>query len=339
MSLLFMDGFSGQDSLFKWDPGSIGYTSATATPRVPGGYYATTFSFNGPWYSKSFTPSAKVIIGLGYKMADTASTAFSVSLYGDTGGTQHITVLRNYTTGLIEIRRGAANGTLLATGTQPVFQQVWNYIEISATISDTVGEVHVRLNGQTSDEVSYTGDTKNGGTSTNIDKLGIIYASNLHIADLYVLNDSGSAPLNNFLGDVTVRTLAPAGNGTYSQLTGSDGDSLNNYQLVDEHPFSGTDYVGSAVSGQKDSYTMADLPAGVTTVYALQVSGSMSKTDATLAQSRYFVRSGGTDYGGTTRALTTSFVGYYDMYTTDPATGLPWTVAAVNNAEPGMEVM
>lgn len=336
MALIFMDGFAGGDgAIGKWDSSA---NAATATigagSRITGSYYGQygTLQTN----SKSFpTAYSKIIMGFG--MYDGWSQ-FYVNFYGDSGVTTHITVMRNTTSGFIEIRRGTNSGTLLATGPTQLLLNTWYYIEISCTISDTVGEVHVRLNGSTTDEVSYTGDTKNGGTNTTIDRF-TMNVDRCRLADLYVLDSSGSAPLNDFLGDVTVRTLSPNGNGNYSQLTNSASNSTNNYSYVDELPYSSTDYVGSATTGLKDSYTMSDLPAGVTKVYALQVSGMMAKSDATLAQARYFVRSAGTDYPAATHALTTSFTGFYDMYTTDPATGVAWTVSGVNNVETGLEIM
>jgi hypothetical protein len=338
MALVFMDGFSGGDALKgKWDPSSNGYTTMLdANSRISGNYYAQYGTLTNT--SKSFSsPMSKVIVGYGaylyYQFAP-----LTMSFYGDTGGTQHITIVRNTTSGFLEVRRGGTGGALLATGTTQIQLSTWYYLEISCTISDTVGEVHVRLNGSPTDEVSYTGDTKNGGTNTSIDRLTFNVDRN-NIADLYVLDGTGSAPLNDFLGDVAVRTLSPNGNGNYSQLTNSSGNSTNNYTFVDEHPYSSTDYVGSATSGQKDSYTLSDLPAGVSTVYALQVNGLMAKTDASLGQARNFLRSGGADYSGTTRPLATSFVSYADLYPTDPATGVSWTVSGVNNLETGMEVV
>lgn len=331
-----MEGFSGGDSAFKWDLASSTYTPSVTVPRTTGGYRGA-FANSGTLY-KTVTASSKIITGVGYYIP---TNNLYIMFYGDGGTTQHITVMRNTGTGLLEIRRGTSSGTLLATGTTQIFLSQWNYIEVSCTVSDTVGEVHVRLNGNTADEVSFTGDTKNGGTNTTIDRVGYFTGSGPagSAADLYILNDSGPAPNNSFLGDVVVRTLSPVGNGNYSQLTGSDGNSVDNYLLVDEHPYSGTDYVGSPTTGQKDTYAMTDLPAGVTTVYGLQVNSLMAKSDASLAQSRLILRSGGTDYGGTTRVLPTTFTGYYEFYETDPATGVAWTPASVNNMESGMEVM
>lgn len=335
MALLFMDGFGGGDINNKWDIGSNGngYGIASAGPRVPGGYY---YAVGGVTQGmiKSFTASNRIFVGFGLFTA--GASYFTV--YGDTGATQHITVVRNTSTGVLEIRRGNSTGTLLASGTQPIYNNQWNYVEVSVTISDTIGEVHVRLNGQTTDDVSYTGDTKNAGTNTTIDRMQVVVTSSSRLADVYILNDTGTTN-NNFLGDVTVRTLSPVGDGTYSQLLGSDGDSLSNYLLVDEHPYSSTDYVGSGTTGQKDTYAMADLPNGVTTVYGVQLNGLMAKSDATLGQARLLLRTGGTDYGGTTRALTTTYTGYYDLYEINPVTAVQWTPTDVNGMESGMEVM
>lgn len=328
-----MDGFGGGDIAFKYDVGTVAITTASASPRITGCYYGDGGT-NARLY-KNISASAQVFIGSGIFFNGGQYVQFS----GDSGATPHISVTHNVSTRLMEIRRGTSAGTLLATGTQQVFDNAWSYIEISCTISDTVGQVHVRLNGATTDEVSYTGDTKNGGTATTIDNVRWEIGSAGRISDVYILDGTGSAPNNSFLGDVVVRTLSPSGNGTYSQLLGSDADSVNNYLLVDEHPYSSTDYVGSATTGQKDSYAMTDLPAGVSTVYGVQVVGQMFKSDASLAQSRLILRSGGTDYGGSTRVLTTSPIGYYELYSQDPATSAAWTPAGVNNMESGMEVM
>lgn len=338
MALLFIEGFSGQDVTYKYDFGSTGnYAASTASPRIAGSYYGDGASGA---MNKTIAASSRVFAGVGYR----AGNFCVLSFFGDSGVTQHITVRRNNTTGRLEIRRGNEAGTLLATGPTALLTGVWNYIEVSCTISDTVGEVHVRLNGSPADEVSYTGDTKNGGTATSIDKVQLSFegASGLagnQIADYYIANDTGSAPNNNFLGDIVVRTLTPNNNGNSSQLMGSDGNTTNNFQLVDERPASSSDYVGSAIAGQKDTYAMADLPGGVTGVYGVQITGTMAKSDAGLAQSRLLLRSGGTDYTGITHTLNTSYQGYYEFFENDPATGTTWTIAGVNSMESGMEVL
>ena len=337
MSLLFMDGFGSGDISYKWDMGSQGYSALSTTPRVTGGYSAN-FGYGRNIY-KTIPASNKVIVGFGtIHNSDNPSLTFR----GDNGATTHITVVKNTSSGLLEVRRGTSSGTLLAQTSQALLSTQWHYIEVAVIISDTSGEVRVRLNGSTTDEVLYQGDTKNGGTANLIDRIQFSTGSGagnyFRLADLYVLNNTGPAPNNNFLGDVVVRTLVPVGNGTYSQLSGSDGNSVNNYQLVDEAPFNTADYVGSATTGQKDTYNMTSLAPGVTAIYGVQMNGSMAKSDASLGQARYILRANGNDINGSVHVLSTSYVGYYDLYENNPTTGVGWTVGDVGGLEAGMEV-
>ncbi len=341
MALLFIDGFSNNDFVSRYDNGvaTNNLSASTASPRVPGCYYASTVTSSSTQFKKSFTPSNQVFFGLGVKFSNSGAAPY-FQLYGDSGATAHITVLRNTTSGRLEIRRGSTGGTLLATGNVVLNINIWHYVEITATISDTVGTAEVRVNGSTTPDASFTGDTKNAGTATTIDmvQFGSVTLSSILYADLYLLNDTGTTN-NNFLGDVAVRSLSPNADGSFSQLTGSDGNQASNYQQVDELPFSSADYNGSANPGDRDTYNFTDLPAGVTTVYGVQVTTNMAKSDATLGQSRSVLRTGGTNFYGPTQALSTNYISYLDMYDTNPDTGVDWTVSDVNGIEGGMEVV
>src|SRR5437764_673985 len=82
-----------------------------------------------------------------------------------------------------------------------------------------------------------------GRSSTNIEMLSCNCSGNIglggvgraYLDDLYVCDATGTTN-NTFLGDVRVHTLVPSGNGTDSGLTGSDGNQVNNYQLVNTVP-------------------------------------------------------------------------------------------------------
>jgi len=338
MALLFMDGFGAGDSRFKWDNGSYSGGAGTSSPRVPGSFYLSMVGGSNSLY-KTVTPSAQLFVGLGLA----SDTNAAVTFYGDSGATTHITVMRDLDTGILQIRRGTSSGTLLATGTQPLYDLSWNYVEISVTISDTIGNVQVRLNGQTTNEVSYTGDTKNGGTGTTIDRV-LVYAGTLptrvtRVADVYILNSVGGGTMGTFLGDVAVRTLSPTSNGIDSGLTGSDGNQTDNYLLLDEHPYSSSDYTGSATPGARDTYGIENLTAGINTVYGVQINGFMAKSDVSLGTAKLVMRTGGNIYDGTTRALNTTYTGYYELYETNPDTATNWTVSDVDGLEAGMEVV
>ncbi len=333
MSLLFFDGFGTGDINTKYQVVAGGWATGQ------GGRFANSYSANSASVSitlaRWFTASAQIYSGLAWFSSGTPY----ISFWGDSAVTQHVTVVRN-ASGFLELRRGSTAGTILATGTTQVLANVWWYIEVGVTIADAGGTVQVRINGSLTPEINYTGDTKNGGTNTTIDAISFGHSTGLggvNFADFYIANSSGTIN-NNFLGDICVRTLIPNGDGAFSQLMGSDGNQVSNYLLVDEVPANGADYVASQNIGDKDSYLMSNLPSGSTTVYGVQVAGFMQKSDASLAQAKLFLRQGGTNYYGATRVLGASYLGYYDLFETDPSTSIAWTPTGVNSLEAGMEV-
>lgn len=256
------------------------------------------------------------------------------NMYGDAGGTLHANFIIN-ANGSISIRRGSTVvATSVATGLLVV--GAWNYFEFTSTISDTVGVAEVRLNGVV--VVTFTGDTKNAGTGTNIDTVevvGITGANNCWVDDLYILNDLGSAPYNAPLGDVRVYNSVPTGAGANTGLTPSTGA---NWAAVDELPPSATDFVSGSTVGTKDTYALADLPAGVGTIFGVQVVALAKKTDAGARSIKPLVRTGGTDYAGSTVALSVSDASIIDTRQVSPNTSAAWTVANVNALEAGVEI-
>lgn len=344
MTLLFCDSFALSDHAIRY-ASSVGIASAgnTASPRSSGGTYAIDASgvSTNTWASLAVTASSEIFVAIGFKRQSTSSGSFQIQLYGDGNSTAHLWIQLT-SGGVFEVRRGGQAGTLLATGTTNVPTDTWQHVQVRATLNDTTGICQVRLNGSTSNEINFTGDTKNAGTASTIDgvRIAVVQANGSlrnAVADFIINNTSGSTN-NTWMGDKVVRAIKPNGNGNYSQLTGSDGDSTDNYQNVDEAPYSTTDYNFSATAGNKDSYTMEDLPSGVTNVYGVQVVTVAQKSDATAASFKPLIRSAGTDNAGTTHALSTSWVSYTDPYDVDPTDSAAWTVSKVNALEVGTQV-
>jgi hypothetical protein len=343
MALLFIDGFEAADFSTKWN--SFGSWGSNATTRFGSGRSISDGS--GRNISRFITPSAQVTVG--YAMTNNGGHSTSIGLYGDNSATIHIGLFHNPSTYLLELRRGAnaqvGGGTLLATGTTQLYPNTWNYIEIQTTIADAGGVVTVRINGNTVPEISFTGDTRNAGTSTNIDFVqfnssgfdGLGGTGNGYLDDVYILNSTGTTN-NTFLGDVRVYSLAPSGNGTDSGLTGSDGNQVNNYLLVNSLPYQTTTYNGSLVTGTRDTYQMSDLAGTVSTVYGVQNNIVASKSDANTSLVKNALRLNGNLYYGSQVALNTNYQNYNALYDLNPDSGTPWTVTDVNNAEAGMEV-
>lgn len=332
MSLLFMDGFDAGDMLIKWSSVSSSIiTSSTVTPYGVG--RSMELSSSADIY-RSFTPSAQVTVGLAYQPV-VATSEIGISFYADGGTIQHAGVTRNNSTGLLEAKRGVAT---VATGTTVLSAGTWYYLEIQATIADSGGTIKIRVNGASTNEIDFTGDTKNGGTSTLIDAVRLENRStNNRVDNLYVLNSSGSVN-TTFLGAVRVHTLAPNGNGATSQSMGSDGNQADNYQLVDELPYNAADYVASSSSAQRDTYQLDDLPAGYHQILGAQSNMVGLKNAAGARALKTAVRSNETVYYGTSRSLSTNAQTYSDVFENSPVTSSAWSSAEINNLESGMEV-
>lgn len=167
-----------------------------------------------------------------------------------------------------------------------------------------------------------------GDSSSDID--------DAYIDDLYVCDATGSVN-DTALGPIEIVDLYPSGNGNTSGLTGSDGNSTDNYLLVDENPPSSTDYVGSDTEGDKDTYAMGDLtdtPVVVGVVAALYA----AKTDTGAKWMRPVLRTSSTDYNGDSEALSESYALHEHAWDQDPNTSATWLYGAVNGMEVGQEV-
>lgn len=169
-------------------------------------------------------------------------------------------------------------GTVVATATTAVTASVHQYLEFKAIIADSGGKVEIRL-GETV-LLTYNGDTRNGGTGVCDGVYARAFgalASN-SIDDVYLLDGSGGAQ-NDYQGDINVLTRVPNANGASSAWTGSDGNSVDNYLLVDDPAANTTDYVKASTSGLDDLYGAEDVPSTYTVISYRQTTW-FSKSDA-----------------------------------------------------------
>ena len=273
----------------------------------------------------------------------TDGTTYPLSFWAN--GIQHVTITFD-STGHAQARRGSNGGTVLATSTQTWTVQQWRYLEASCTIHDTTGTVVVRVDGV--EWINFTGDTQNGGSVLTIDQLGFGWRSagvgySSAQDDMYVLNETDATATtgradNAFLGDVKVETVQPNGNGATSQWVGSDGNSTDNYLLVDENPANTTDYTGSAINGDRDLWTIGDIPATALSVYAVLPAVYAAKSDAGAASLKILHRdNAGTVTAGSAQTLSTTWGWYLGGVITAKPSGGAWTVAEVNALQIGVE--
>jgi len=218
----------------------------------------------------------------------------------------------------------------------------WNYVEMkmgAAGFANTGGTIEVRVNGTT--EITYSGDTLFGSGSAALVTF-IISGGGVTVLtdDMYLLDLTGSAPFNDFLGDCRIEQLLPNGAGATTQWTPSTG---SNFSCVDETPpNAGTDYVGSTTSGQRDLYTMADLTSTTGTVLAVRPVFNLAKSDTGVDPAmRAVIRgSDGTiKQQATMPAQSITYVTRPGFIETTQPNGSAWSIADVNGMQMGQEIV
>ena len=336
MSLLFIDGFDDNLSSLKWS--SYNANSLSSGRNGNAAYLGD----NTKYMLKQVAVAdehATFILGCGLYITGIVPSFF-LELRSDDRATVHLRFYFN-ANNQISVYRGPGTTLLGSTPISGFAFNTWFHFEVKAVLHDSTGSVVIKFNGVT--VLNLTGiDTKNAGTKTGFDTVewwgtNTAGATTIIVDDFYLCNGAGSVN-NDFLGDCTIQTLYPSGNGNYSQWVGSDADSTNNYLLVDENPPNTTDYVESGTATNKDTYTFGDL-TGAPAVKGVATSIYMSKSDAGAQLMRQTARIGGTDYPSATDDAP-SFGSYLlsnRMMEVSPATSSLWTYTEVNGAEFGVE--
>lgn len=337
MTILFIDSFDHYTTLGQkgWIAGSNAVITTSGRNSTVG-RMANSGNNTGSYLDLPSTYTT-LVVGAAFNIDENTVQRDFLGL-ADSGTIQ--LGLRLDGSGRIEVRR---NATLIQTGTTILALDTWYYIEFKATIDNSSGSYEVRINGVSelsniAQDTQATGNayinrvyfqsTAAGGGATT----GRVYAD-----DVYILDTTGSP--NDFLGDVRVQTILPSGNGNSSQLVGSDGNSTDNYLLVDEAaPDGDTTSVQSLTSGHKDTYAYGNLTPTTGTVYAVQLLPYAKKTDAGLRQIKSVARVATDEADGATETLTTDYLYYPEIMATQPNGGA-WTITDVNSAEFGVEIV
>lgn len=229
----------------------------------------------------------------------------------------------------------AAGTALHDISLRTVALKVWYYMEIKVHIHASTGTLQLKMDGadwidETGLDTLYTGLVAIGGF-----RLTGGSAPYTHWDDLVWQDDAGS-----FMGDLRVETIMPNAAGSQSNWTiGGSAPAATRHESVDEIPHDDdVTYVLSATNTQIDLYgyeTIADSD----TVKCVETRVLAKKTDtgARSVQSRTYADTGNDLQGGTSNALSTSYIWYRDVFeTSDGSTA--WTKTLIDSAEFGVQV-
>lgn len=347
MSLVFIDSFNHYTTAQiarKWTTRVEGFANqvniSSGTGRHGGNSLRYTPNIGGNNYvRKSLTSQSTWILGVGFR---TQSPIVAAQIFGvSDAGTTQIDVRLN-ATGTLSVTR---NGTVLATSTATLTAGAYYYVELKTNIHNTTGTYEVRVYGAA--VIGPTTGANTRATSNNsadqvfVGSPGVTGGNTiLDWCDFYACDGQGSSN-NDFLGDVRVEAIFPNGNGNSSQFTGSDGNSTDNYLLVDDttSPDDDSTYVESSTAGHKDTYAMGNMSSTPSSIKGVQTCILGRKTDAGTRTICPVIRSGGTDYDGTTVSLGDSYLYHLQVYEQNPNTSAAWTGSGVDGMEAGVKLV
>lgn len=240
-----------------------------------------------------------------------------------------------------------AAGAALGSASSALSTNTWYHLEIKVTYSDsiTLGDVELYIDGVQEIQLPATTDTDNAGSST-VDGFQLRSSTAVgenHYFDSIVWWSSESGDTwTDLKGIMRIETLYAEANGPTSDFDGSDGNSVNNYQLIDEgpgHHDGNTTYVQSETPNDTDLYGFASMTAiDIESIEGVNVVIVAQKTDVATRSIRAVVNLEGSETTGDTHALTElSYLAFVSMF--DQIAGSEWTESDVNSAYYGIEVV
>lgn len=332
MAARFRDSFDhyvSADTPTKYTNSSLPIVTAGAGRR---GTACMRFTSGGSFVTKTLDAQSTWIMGAAVKFQNLGGGSFFALL--DAGTLQ--VDLRINTDGTLSVTR---NGTVLGTTTFSVLLNVYYFIELKVFINNTTGTAEVRIDNTT--RLSLTSqDTQNtaNATANQVELSNTGSANQTEFDDYYVLDGTGSAPNNDFLGDIRVDAKFPSAVGNTTQLTRGGTDSGANWSQVEETaPNADTDYNEHATVGNKDTYVFEDLTHTPVTIFSASVLAYAKKDDAG-AKGIILVTRSTTDFDSASQALATGYAYYEQIRELDPNTSAAWTLANLNAAEFGVKV-
>lgn len=345
MALRFIDSFdhytTDDDITRKWSNTGIVSSMSIVSSPVRTGIGALFFAFTSGFVEKTIDSQQDWIVGVAFQVKSTLPTTdIPIIEFYDSGTVQVRLVIGG--SGILKIQRGTTN---LTDGESilNITPNTWYYIEFKAQISDSIDadSCIVRVNGVEWINVATSQDTKvtANATSDVIRFPASETGRSFYYDDLYICDDSGSKN-NDFLGDVKVVALFPDGNGNSSDFDGSDGNQVDNFEMVDEvTPDDDTTYIESSTVGHIDLHTFDDLPETPDTIFGVQLNTLVKKDDAGTRTIRAVARPTSVDKFGTGKSPSNgSYRGEQEIWEDDPQATAAWTESTLNATEFGIEI-
>lgn len=333
------DGAEGGDMLGVSSSQNIAITSSVKRSGV----YSYPISSDQAWMQYNFSAIRQIYFRFCMYRADLGNNhrIFQI-LNGGDGNLLKVDFLRD--TGKFAFTQGFFSDPIF-TSVLGVPLTTWTLIEVRYYPNDATGALQIKFDGIL-DANSIASGQVGGGTST-FDGLrfGGGNGGTIYFDDLGINNTSDTDGLGDisWLGDGHIERLLPNGNspdgGWSDQWLGSDGNSVDNYALVDEAVPSGTDYVLSETVGQQDRYALTDWSGSGKRIKRVWTEARGLDTSASGSKVKLGVRTNSVDYlsaGLALAAASGKVAGTH--YKVNPNSSVTWSEADINALQLVMEV-
>jgi len=353
MARLFTTGWElGNDPSndIPWDADTWGLSttidSVTTQKRSPGArslYINASRYQDSTWCGMTFSALDEFWLRFAFRVHPAQPTSRnytnSIVQWVDADGDEVGSLRLNGLSHLFSLYAGA---TLLGTEAAPrslaTFR--WNLLELHWKTHASAGIAELKFNGNM--KLQLTGQNSAIAGEGQIQEIRFGHILNVSYGpQSYYWWDDCAADDSGWVGDGRVVLLQPDGDGASSDFTGSDGDQVNNYALVDEDVPSITDYVEGTSEGLTDTYSAEDtggagIPsnAEILDVEVLAVAGTLDADGYNALNG--VMRVGGTDYDKAEQELDGDYKLHRFKFPTNPAIAGAWTPSALDAAEIGI---
>ena len=144
-------------------------------------------------------------------------------------------------TGAGQFFQGSGTGTPLgsASASGLFFPNLWYFLEFKITFNGSTGTVECRLNGNATPIITASGLNTAPSGNNFANRFLFVSGGNFQYDEWYMLDNTGSAPVNTYLGNGRCQTDAPTSDATPNQFTSSNGQTTgNHFHYVNQLPFS-----------------------------------------------------------------------------------------------------
>lgn len=341
MALIYLDPFATYGAIADVTKGGWTQSAEYSTTGGRFGLGAVRFPTGSTKYlQKVFTAaSGSVIVSFDAKVS-AGSAGYMLEFYNNSGADKCLT-LANTAADALRILN-ANDATAVTSDANVLTRGLWHRVEVKAQAGSGSGFVDVWVDGVRF--INASGIDFDGGSGTGCDRIRFVNengAFEWYVGSTVIGDTSGSAPLNDVLGDKRLYVLMPTSDAAVGWTPQGGGAS---YVEVDDAisgaSDEGTTYVTqTAAADAIDRYGHEDLPAGVTGIVCVAVDIEAAKTAAgdlpgSASMKVRIEHSGSTTDSSALTALTTNYERRQAIFPNVPG-GTGWTKAQVDAATSG----